>query len=88
MAKLGVIGEEGSGDFFLTFSTGNKFNYNQETPSAMKVYPSEELDQIFEATIESVEESILNSLTSAETTKGQLGRTAYEIPLDDLKKLF
>lgn len=88
MAKLGVIGEEGSGDFFITFSTGNKFNYNQSTPSPMKSYPNEELDSIFEATIECVQEAILNSITTAKTTKGQLGRTVHEIPLEELKKLF
>ena len=87
MARLGAIGEEGSGDFFLTFSTGNKFNYNQEKPADMKCFPNEQLDPLFEAAIESVEEAIINSMTNATTKTGQKGRTVHEIPLDKLKKI-
>ncbi|MCH7802115.1 MAG: P1 family peptidase, partial [Chloroflexi bacterium] len=42
--------------------------------------PNHRIDPLFEATAESVEESILNALTAAETTTGYQNRTAHAIP--------
>ena len=41
----------------------------------------------FRAVIESVEESILNALTTAETMMGYKGHTAYALPIDDLREV-
>ena len=49
--------------------------------------PNNQIDPRFEATAEAVEESILNALTSAETTTGYQGRTAHAIPLDQLQRV-
>lgn len=88
MAKLGAIGEEGSGDFFLTLSTGNSYSYDIEESYPIKVFPPEQLDDIFEGAIEAVQEAILNSICMAETIQGQKGRKAYELPLDRLVEIF
>jgi D-aminopeptidase len=45
------------------------------------------MNPLFYATVEAVEEAILNSLTAAETMVGQLGRTAHALPLDRLQTL-
>lgn len=82
MAQLGAIGEEGSGDFFLTFSTGNCYSYGDEQMSTVKMFPSEQLDALFEAAIEAVKEAILNSMLMAETIQGQKNRTVHALPLD------
>lgn len=87
MAKLGGIGEEGSGDFFLTFSTGNCYSYGNETPYPINMFPSEQLDFIFEAAIESVQEAIVNSMCMAETITGQKGRQVHELPLEQLAEI-
>ncbi|SCY75679.1 P1 family peptidase [Alkaliphilus peptidifermentans] len=84
MAKLGGIGEEGSGDFFITFSTGNCYSYGNEEIYSIKMFPSEQLDAIFEGAIEAVEEAIINSMCMAETIKGQKQRQVYAIPQDKL----
>ncbi|MEF9951928.1 MAG: P1 family peptidase [Clostridium sp.] len=86
MARLGSIGEEESGDFFLTFSTSNTYTYGGERISTIKMLPSIELDSIFEGVIDATEEAILNSLTMATTTYGQQGRVAHQIPLEYLTK--
>lgn len=88
LGRLGGIGEEGSGDFFLTFSTGNKYSYDSEEFNNIKMFPTEELDKIFEGAIESVTEAIVNSMTMAKTIVGQKSRSVYEIPLDKLRKIF
>lgn len=82
MAKLGGIGEEGSGDFFITFSTGNCYSYDDEAIYPINMFPSEQLDAIFEGAIEAVEEAIINSMCMAETIQGQKQRKVYELPLD------
>lgn len=88
LGKLGAIGEEGSGDFFLTFSTGNSYSYDNDEFNNIKMFPAGELDNIFQGAIESVVEAILNSITMAETIVGQKGRSVYELPLDKFKKIF
>ena len=44
--------------------------------------PNEEIDALFEAAIEAVEEAILNALTRAETMTGLHGRTVHALPYD------
>lgn len=87
MARTGAIGEGGSGDFFLSFSTSNQFNYDAEKPYSIKMFPSEEMDLLFEGAIEAVEEAIINSLCMAQTIEGQKGRKAYEVPLAKLSEI-
>jgi len=87
MARTGAIGEEGSGDFFLTFSTANQYQYDAEKPYSIQMFPSEELDLLFEGAIEAVEEAIINSLCMAETVLGQKGRKVYQLPLSELTEI-
>lgn len=87
MARTGAIGEGGSGDFFLTFSTANSYQYDAEKPYSIQMFPSEELDLIFEGAIEVVEEAIINSLCMAQTIEGQKERKAYQLPLSKLKDI-
>ncbi len=87
MARTGAIGEGGSGDFFLSFSTSNQYNYDAEKPYSIKMFPSEEMDLLFEGAIEAVEEAIINSLCMAQTIEGQKGRKAYQLPLNKLSEI-
>ena len=87
MARTGAIGEGGSGDFFLSFSTANQYNYDAEKPYSIKMFPSKEIDLLFEGAIEAVEEAIINSLCMAQTIEGQQGRKAYELPLNKLSEI-
>jgi D-aminopeptidase len=47
--------------------------------------PNSQLDPFFDATAEAVEESILNALCAADTMSGAHGRTAFALPLDEVK---
>jgi len=46
--------------------------------------PNAELDPLFLAAGEAVEEAILNALCAAETMTGQKGRVIHALPTDDL----
>ncbi|WP_431808249.1 P1 family peptidase [Lysinibacillus sphaericus] len=87
MSQLGAIGEESSGDFFLTFSTGNQYTYDDENITTLNMFPSEQLDSIFEGVIEAVKESILNSMCMAETIQGNKQRKVHALPLDRLSEI-
>ena len=92
LARAGGVGHNGSGDIFLAFSTGNHPTLDSSDdasdtgqPVSVQMIPNHHIDPLFEATAEAVEESILNALTSAETTTGFQGRTAHAILLDQLQ---
>jgi D-aminopeptidase len=87
LARVGGIGHNGSGDIFLTFATGNHLYAEPEGRCTIEMMPNEHLNPFFEAVAEAVEESILNSLTMAETMIGYKGRVAYELPLDELQRV-
>jgi L-aminopeptidase/D-esterase-like protein len=47
-----------------------------------------QMDSLFAAAVEAVEEAIWNALTSAETMSGRQGRTVHAIPLDQLQQIW
>lgn len=71
LARTGSDLAGGSGDYALAFSTA---------PAGAAVIPDADLDPFFLATIDCVEEAILNSLTTARTTTGYQGHTLYAVP--------
>jgi D-aminopeptidase len=75
---------DGSGDLFLTFSTGNHVQPRQEGLLDLKVVPHFSMDPLVVAASEAVEEAILNALVAADTMTGFGGHTAYALPHDAL----
>jgi D-aminopeptidase len=86
LARVGGVGHNGSGDIFLAFATGNHLP-KSESPLDLKMLPHEQIDDLFVATADAVEESILNALCAAETVTGYKGRTVYALPLDELQRV-
>ena len=87
LARVGGIGQHGSGDIFLAFATGNQLAKDTQKPYALQMLPNDQLNPFFLGVVEAVEEAILNALTGAETMTGFKGRTAYELPLDELQRI-
>jgi D-aminopeptidase len=85
IARVGGVAMNGSGDLFLAFSTANHYLNELEKIQGVNMMPQHHLNELFVGAIEAVEESILNSITMATTTRGQKGRTAHELPLEELK---
>ncbi len=83
LAKMGGHGENGSGDLFLAFATGNHFPNDVKQPLPLAALPHDQMNALFDATIEAVQESILNALCAAETMTGLHG-TAQALPLEAL----
>lgn len=85
MGRVGIISYSGSGDFIISFSIANKVP-KRETKIHWSIETIEEtlLDDLFEATIEAVEESYLNSFLMAETTRGRDGHIIEALPIADI----
>lgn len=77
---VGGRGENGSGDIFLAFSTANPSAFQREKDTNVNVLPNDEINPLFEATVQAVEEAILNAMVAAETMEGINGNKAYALP--------
>lgn len=86
LANVGGHGHNSSGDLFLAFATGNHIPQNATQPLELKMLPNDTLDPFFDATVEAVEEAILNALTAAETMRG-FRETTEALPLVALMEI-
>ena len=80
---IGLVGGRGnnsSGDIFIAFSTANTGVFNRKDFSKPEMLPNDLIDPLFEATVEAVEEAIINALVAAETMEGINGNKSYALP--------
>ncbi|MGN9777572.1 P1 family peptidase [Micromonospora sp. H33] len=71
MGRVGASYSNGSGDYAIAFSTAEP---------AQPPMPDSQLNPVFAAVLDSVEEALLNSLITATTTTGVGGRTSHAVP--------
>ncbi|MBA3650370.1 MAG: P1 family peptidase [Chthoniobacterales bacterium] len=78
LARTGSVSGNGSGDLFVAFSTANPGAANPEQPTqTVQTVPNDLLDPIFEATVEAVEEAIVNALVD---NSDMTGRDDHQVP--------
>ncbi|MBB4633148.1 P1 family peptidase [Sphingosinicella soli] len=87
MGRTGVTGDAGSGDIFLAISTAHRVTLGGETLNAMAVVPPLSLDPFSEATVQAVEEALINALFAGETMRGQNGALVYGLPRERAAQL-
>ncbi len=80
IGKVGGRGENGSGDIFIAFSTANPKAFNRDTITAIDQLPNDQINPLFEATVQAVEESVINAMVAAKTMEGINGNKAYALP--------
>jgi D-aminopeptidase len=89
IGRVGSYAAHGSGEIIIGFSTSNIIKHNTKKPHyKLNIILDSHLNQAYEATIESVEEAILNSMTYSEGMQGIEGNNVPGIDLELLKKLF
>ena len=86
LARNGSYSGDGSGDLFLAFSTANAAA-NQVESFELRALANGQLNPLFLATVQSVEESIVNAMVAAETMTGLNGTTVPAIDTGELKKI-
>jgi predicted enzyme related to lactoylglutathione lyase len=78
----------GTGDFVIAFSTQNPVPYDEVyTTRNEELLYNDFTSPLFLATVEAVEEAVLNSIVKATTVTGRDGNTREAIPLDRLVEL-
>jgi len=83
LARTGSFLDNGSGDFVIAFSTARRVGHNARTevhdePSLT----NDAMSPLFLATVETVEEAVLNSLFRATTVTGFEGHTREAFPVE------
>ncbi|TZF98673.1 P1 family peptidase (plasmid) [Chryseobacterium panacisoli] len=90
IGNVGGYGMNSSGDIFIAFSTANPTAFQRKDFSTVKVLPNDLIDPLFDATVQAVEESIINAMIAAETMEGVNGNKSYALPhqpvIDILRK--
>ena len=88
LSRCGSFMGHGSGDIMLGFSTGNRFNKDEEhAVVSCRQLNENMMDDVFEAVAEATEEAILNSMAMADTVKGYNGKIRYSLTDLYLKEL-
>lgn len=87
MARLGAYGSHSSGDIFLAFSTANPGAGAQAGTQQLKMLPNDDMNALFDATVQATEEAIVNAMVAARTMTGINGNTKHAIPHQRLMQL-
>jgi len=90
LGRTGSVGNDGSGEIFIAFSTANRVPRSTERaahPINVLVEgqfwtEGSPFDAVFEAVAEVTEEAALNALFQADTVEGRDGNALYGIPID------
>lgn len=84
VGRMGGKGENGSGDIFVAFSTANPHAASASDLAHVDMMPNARMNPLFTATVQAVEESILNAMLAAETMTGADDLRVYALPVDRL----
>jgi len=87
LGRNGSISGNGSGDIFIAFSTANSGASKPEGLATVQMLANDTLDPVFKATVEAVEESIINAMVAAETMTGIENHRVEGLPHDKLRAI-
>ncbi|MFV0374115.1 P1 family peptidase [Microbacterium sp.] len=93
LARTGTTGGHFSGDIFLAFSTGNTGALvsnmaDTRAVDSLSFIPWGRIDPFYTATVQAVEEAVLNALTAAEDLAGRDDHVSYALPHDEVRAAF
>jgi len=84
LARTGFYSSNGSGDFFIAFSTAQRIPHTSGLTIKSEVVSNDSMSALFLATVEATEEAVLNSLLKATTVVGRDGNTRDAIDIKEL----
>jgi D-aminopeptidase len=84
IGKMGGLGEDGSGDLFLAFSTQATQPATPGPVATVSMVDNERMNPLFEATVQATQEAILNAMLAADTMTGADGIRVFALPHDRL----
>jgi len=84
LARTGFFGSNGSGDFFIAFSTAGRIPHSSPSTLKTEVVSNDSMSALFLAVVEATEEAVINSMLRATTVAGRDGRTSDAIDIQEL----
>jgi D-aminopeptidase len=87
LARTGSTSGNGSGDIFVAFSTANAEAAKSAGLRNLRMLPNDEMNPLFEATVQATEEAIVNALVAAETMTGVDDHHVIALPHKRLQEL-
>ena len=88
LARTGSFMHHGSGDFVIAFSTRNLEPYDKPgTTATVELLYGDYVSPLFLATVEAVEEAVLNSLLRATMVEGHGPYPVEALPLDPVRQM-
>jgi D-aminopeptidase len=89
LARTGTVAHNGSGDIFLAFSTANEAAFATRSGGVRRMdwLPNASLDPLFTATVEAVEEAVIDSMLVNDTMVGCDGNRSIALPHDEVLAL-
>lgn len=97
LARTGTTGSHFSGDIFLAFSTANKGSFASNFPSGDATesdfdtsisIPWGYMDPFYTATVQAVEEAVINALVVNKDMQGRNGHKSYALTHEFIQSLF
>jgi L-aminopeptidase/D-esterase-like protein len=87
IGRMGGIAGSGSGDLFVAFSTQDTGTSGPDGTVAVRMFPDERIDPLYEATVQATEEAIINAMLAARTMRGADGLVIPALPHERLKEV-
>ena len=87
LARTGSTSGNGSGDIFVAFSTANAGAVQSTGLRSLQMVPNDEMNPLFEATVQATEESIVNAMVGAETMTGVDDHRVIALPHQRLREV-
>jgi D-aminopeptidase len=87
LGRDGSYSGNGSGDIFIAFSTANSGAWNPKGVKQVAMLPNDEMEPLFLATVQGVEEAVINAMIAAETMTGINDFTVRAIPHKELQEV-
>jgi D-aminopeptidase len=85
LGRDGSYSGNGSGDIFIAFSTANSGAWDPKGVKQVAMLPNDEMEPLFLATVQCVEEAVINAMIAAETMTGINNFTVNAIPHKELQ---
>lgn len=86
LARTGSVAGNTSGEIMLAVSTAQPIP-TRSGGGTVACLAGRDLSRFFAATVDSVEESVVNALLAARTTWGRAGHVLHELPVDRLRDI-
>jgi len=87
LGRMGSYSGDGSGDVFIAFSTANPGAWGSGGVKHVTMISNEDMNPLFLATVQAVEESVVNAMIAARTMKGINDFEVRAIPHAELQQV-